>query len=159
LLWDLMTIRVEEDSIPRPFLATPAMEYQGSLSPDGQWVAYVSDASGRPEVYLRAFTRQGGRWQVSAEGGVEPAWAANGHEIFYRVGRKMMSVSVSAEPAVRLGRPQLLFEGDYVLGPQYGRSYDVNPDGSGFVMIELRTEEYEPTSIRLMIPGAESAEM
>jgi Tol biopolymer transport system component len=69
---------------PEPFLRTPAHEGPAAVSPDGRWIAYQSNESGRPEVYVRPFPGPGGKWQVSSTGGVLPIWSPNGRELFFQ---------------------------------------------------------------------------
>jgi Tol biopolymer transport system component len=107
------------------------------LSPDGRWLAYVSNESGGYEVYVQPFPGPGRKWQVSTEGGTEPVWSRNGRELFYRSGRKMMAVDIATGPAFAAGIPKMLFDGDYarlttVFG---GQNYDVTPDGQHFIMV------------------------
>lgn len=122
---------------PRPFLRTPYQEHIPSFSPDGRWLAYVSDESGRAEVYVRPVSGQGEKWQVSTAGGTEPAWVLNGRELFYRdqSGRKMMVVDVTLQPSFAAGKPRVLFEDPY-MGQINGRNYDVAPDGQRFLMVQ-----------------------
>jgi len=122
---------------PEPLLKTRYLEGGGLLSPDGRWVAYVSDESGRAEVYVRPLAGQGEKLQVSADGGGEPVWAPGGEELFYRSGDKLMAVALSLRGGASLaGRPQVLFETPYMrsLGPY--PNYDVDRDGRRFVMVK-----------------------
>src|SRR5437899_7197605 len=105
-----------------------------SLSPDGHWIAYVSNESGRLEVYVRPFPGPGGRWQVSLEGGSEPVWAANGRELFYRNGTKMMVAVIALHPTFTMGARRELFQGNYLNDPVF-RSYDATRAGQAFVMV------------------------
>jgi serine/threonine protein kinase len=144
-LW-LLNLRNPDDM--RPFKNTPAAERQGSLSPDGHWMAYVSNESGRPQIYLEAVPGPGGRRQISNDGGEEPRWVRNGREITYRNGTKMMSVPVQIQPAFRVGRPVELFDGKFDRG--FGvAGYDITPDGQTFVM--TRSEHPAPTEIRVVM--------
>ena len=120
------------------FLATPATEGAGRFSPDGRWLAYVSDESGRPEIYVQPFPGPGGKWQISTDGGSEPAWNPNGRELFYRVGDSMMAVPVTTQPSFSAGRPTELFKGTYLAStfPLTGTTYDVTRDGQRFLMIK-----------------------
>jgi serine/threonine-protein kinase len=120
------------------FLSTPATEGAPRFSPDGKWIAYVSDESGRPEIYVQPYPRLGGKWQISTEGGIEPTWNPNGRELFYRIANKMMAVQIDAQPAFVAGRPTMLFQGDYLASPfpATGVTYDVSPDGRRFLMIK-----------------------
>ena len=77
---------------PQPFLRTQFNEMQATFSPDDRWVAYMSEESGRYEVYVQPFPGPGGKWQISTNGGTVPVWAPNGRELFYMSSRKLMSV-------------------------------------------------------------------
>ena len=82
-------------------------------------MAYVSDESGRQEVYVQPFPGPGGKWQVSTEGGTQIAWNPEGNELFYRTGNQkeqMMVVEYQTQPTFTAGRPHLLFEGNYYAG-------------------------------------------
>jgi serine/threonine-protein kinase len=118
---------------------TPFSERNGEVSPDGQWLAYEANDSGRYEIYVRPFpdvTR--GLWQVSTEGGTRPLWARGGQELFYLAPTgALMRVGVEPMPTWAATAPTKLFEGRY--GPaayHYGRTYDVSPDGRRFLMIK-----------------------
>ncbi|MFI5279602.1 MAG: protein kinase [Gemmatimonadales bacterium] len=106
-----------------------------SLSPDGRWMAYVSNESGRLEVYVRPFPGPGGRWQVSLEGGVEPLWSPTGREIFYRDGDRMLAATVRTQGGFEVGNRTQLFAGPY---DQSGGvpNYDVTRDGQSFFMFQ-----------------------
>ena len=119
----------------RPILATAFDERSPMLSPDGRWLAYVSDESGRSEVYVQRFPEGGARWQVSAQGGTEPLWAPDGREIFYRSGNRVMVVEVSFEPEFAPGNRRALLQGVYTANPSH-TNYDVHPDGSRFVFVQ-----------------------
>jgi serine/threonine-protein kinase len=120
----------------------PQSESNAEVSPDGHWLAYESDESKRPEVYIRPFPKiDTGRWMVSTEGGSRPAWLKNGRELYYQMGptadgvTKIMAVSVETGTTPRLGIPHPVVEGPYG-SPQGGRSYDVTADGKRFLMIK-----------------------
>lgn len=131
---DLWVVEPQGARQPRPFSNTPFWEKQATFSPNGRWLAYVSDDSGQFEVYLRPFPGPGARVPISSEGGEEPAWSKSGRELFYRSGGRMMSVSISETPELTAGRPQVLFEGLYHYADFPTRTYDVGPDGR-FVMV------------------------
>src|SRR5262249_43329171 len=80
------------DASRKPLLNSPFDEYEATFSPDGRWVAYVSNESGRPEVYLQPYPAMDSRQQVSTDGGIEPVWSRSGKELFFRLGRKMLGV-------------------------------------------------------------------
>jgi serine/threonine-protein kinase len=125
------------DSAPRPFLSTPFSDWGARFSPDGKWLAYISDASGRYEVYVRPFPGPGSQWQISTGGGEEPVWSRNGKELFYRNGTQWMVADVRTTSTFSAAPPRLLFTGPYVNVP--GLSYDVGPDGR-FVLIQGPSE-------------------
>ncbi|HXY01640.1 MAG TPA: winged helix-turn-helix domain-containing protein [Candidatus Limnocylindrales bacterium] len=108
--------------------------WQAMLSPDARWIAYTSAESGRSEVYVRAAEPGGGRWQVSSDGGLQPHWSANGKQLYYRIGDKMMVASVVTQPVFSSGRPRVLFEDSFQLGGAVN-DYDLTPDGREFLML------------------------
>jgi Tol biopolymer transport system component len=119
-------------------LASRFAELEPSLSPDDRFMAYVSDESGRREVYVRSLGGAARRVQVSSEGGDEPVWSPRGGEMFYRQGPRMIAVPVStASGGVTLGTPAVLFEGRYDVDPfnHDATNYDVTPDGQRFLMV------------------------
>jgi dipeptidyl aminopeptidase/acylaminoacyl peptidase len=121
------------------------------FSPDGRWVAYVSDESGRPEVYVQPYPGPGGKRQVSIEGGTEPMWNPRGGELFYRLGRQFISVPVSTEPTFSTGKPVILFEADYAASefPLTSPGYDVAADGQRFLV--AKDVEPPPTRINVVV--------
>ncbi|HXV90658.1 MAG TPA: protein kinase, partial [Gemmatimonadales bacterium] len=131
----LAWVRLDGDRAPRELLRSPAFDnHSPALSPDGRWLAYVSEESGRAEVYVRPFPGPGGRAQVSNGGGTEPRWAPSGRAIFFRNGAAMMQASVRTEPAFALSETHRLFTGPFINGMIYP-NYDVARDGRSFVMI------------------------
>jgi serine/threonine-protein kinase len=129
------------------FTRTRAADGAPQLSPDGRWMAYASEESGRREIYVQAYPGPGGRWQVSSDGGNEPLWSASGRELFYRSGDRMMSVDIGTEGEFLAGKPRQLFEGSYVRAASgYVRAnYDVSPDGQRFLM--LKSAEQKPAPL------------
>jgi len=119
---------------------------QGSpkFSPDGRWLAYCSNESGKPQVYVQAFPGPGPKIQISNDGGTDPVWKRTGGELFYRNGDNMMAVSVSTASAFTAGRPQELWKGHYSHGMASScgpagltsSNYDVTADGQRFLMIK-----------------------
>jgi serine/threonine-protein kinase len=149
LLWDrrsatgldLFTMTLDGDRTPRVLVATPFNELAARFSPDGRHVAYISDRSGRFEVYVQPFPGLGVVAQVSANGGTEPVWAPSGREIFFREGDKMMVADVTTTPAFSVSRPRVLFEGRYEVSflVPGARIYDVAADGQRFLMLKSST--------------------
>jgi serine/threonine-protein kinase len=124
------------------FLATPFQERVPRFSPDGRWVAYVSNDSGRDEVYVRPAAGTGGKVTVSSDGGTEPAWARDGRELFYRRGDRVLAAAVATGATFTASPPRVLFEGPYERDRGSGGAYpnyDVAPDGQRFAMIQAPT--------------------
>jgi len=124
-------------SRPRRMTQTAATETQPALSPDGQWLAWMTDASGRPEVMVRRYP-DGPSVPVSRDGGVEPVWGPGGRELYFRdLGgtRVMMAGFQPGEPPV-VGAPRVLFTGRYAICNPWCRSFDISPDGRRFVMVK-----------------------
>jgi Tol biopolymer transport system component len=117
-----------------PFLVTPFDESAPAFSPDGKWLAYVSDESGRSEVYVQPFPGPGPKWPISTDGGSDPAWSSDGRELYFRRGGTLMGVTVSAGPEFSSSRPQVVFESRYE-AIDGARNYDVLPGKAGFVAI------------------------
>ena len=128
---------VSREGREMPLLATMFGERNAEVSPDGRWMAYESDESGREEIYVRPFPDvQGGRWQVSTGGGRQPVWARGGRELFYLMPQgRIMSVPIQSGPSFVAGNPQRVVDGPYV-APNAGRTYDVSPNGDRFLMIK-----------------------
>jgi len=119
---------------PEPFVDTPFDEWGARFSPDGGYIAYVSDESGRDEIYVQPYPGPGERWTVSTEGGREPVWPKNGRELFYRNRNQLVAVDIELEPTFLVGAPHVLFEGPFRTSAS-GTYYDVTHDGKRFVMI------------------------
>ncbi len=123
----------------RPSGSLPAVERYPAFSPDGRWLAYVTDESGHDEVWVTPYPGSAKQYKVSTEGGFEPAWAPNGRELFYIVVvagtnlARMMAVDVSPDPNFTAGTPRMLFEAPYTISTPF-RGYDVTPNGKQFVM-------------------------
>jgi Tol biopolymer transport system component len=134
---DLWTMHLIGDKKAIPFLQTRFNEANGRFSPDGRWVAYQSNESGRAEVYVAPFPGPGGKWQVSTGGGILPRWRRDGKELFFAVptGAMMMTASVNGEgTAFQVGAVQALFQVRSG-GPRY--FYDVSADGQRFLLNAL----------------------
>ena len=123
---------------PAPVLATTFREHSPMISPDDRFLAYVSDESGRDEVYVIPFPDGGSKYTVSTAGGREPMWSRDGKTLFFRSvdGTEMWSVNVELEPTFRADRPENLFAGTFLIDSLRQQTYDVAPDGERFLMIE-----------------------
>jgi Tol biopolymer transport system component len=137
------------DSDIRPLVATRAHESMPALSPDGRWLAYVSNETGRFEVYVQPFPNLAdGKWLISTAGGFSPIWSPSGNGLFWLSGTTVMAAAVRAEGAkFEVASPERLFDGPFDTGsPQF----DLSPDGSYFVMIEADPDA-RPTQIHAVV--------
>ncbi|HET7218360.1 MAG TPA: protein kinase [Vicinamibacterales bacterium] len=123
-----------KDGSPSPFLVTPFDEFAPAFSPDGKWLAYVSDESGRAEVYVQPFPGPGPKWPISTEGGTDPAWSSDGRELYFRRAGALFSVTVTPGTEFRSSRPVAVFDARYET-IDGARNYDVVPRKSEFVAI------------------------
>ena len=122
-----------------PFLATPFNERAPRLSPNGQWVAYVSNQPGEDRVQVQAFPEGGTMHSISTGPGTEVMWSRDGRELFYRNGDQLLAVDVETENGFTAGTPRLLFEVPYDIdfNPGVGyANYDVSRDGQQFLMVQ-----------------------
>jgi serine/threonine-protein kinase len=147
---DIWVLRMS-DRKAQPFLRTQFDEAVPQFSPDGRWLAYISNESGRFEIYVQSYPGPGGKWQISTEGGTEPAWNRNGRELFYRSDDKMMAVEITTQPGFAAGTPRMLFEGQYAPAPFPGTNYDVSPDGQRFLMVKPSEQEAATTQINVVL--------
>jgi Tol biopolymer transport system component len=121
---------------PVKFLGTPAVEGAPTLSPDGRFVAYYSNESGRFEIYVSPFPSGAGKRQASVNGGLFPFWRSDGRELYYVNGPRLMAVPVSTDQELTFGQPQALFEDVSPGAAGRGAQYDVSADGQRFVTAE-----------------------
>jgi eukaryotic-like serine/threonine-protein kinase len=148
--WDLWALPTFGDGKPFLVLRTPFNEAGGVFSPDGRFIAYMSNESGRQDVYVRSFPGPGGKWQVSTAGGSEPHWSADGKEIFYRAtDQKVMAVDVKEGAALEAGVPKALFLGRFQPGTARNRFVPA-PDGQRFLLVApLGRDAMAPTTVVL----------
>ncbi len=156
---EIMVLQLSDRKAQR-FLQNQAQTFQDApqFSPDGHWLAYASDESGRREIYVQPYPGPGGKWQISTDGGNEPLWNRNGRELFYRVDEKMMAVDITTQPGFAAGKPRQLFEGHYLRnGVGYARpNYDISPDGQRFLMVRsVEQEQSPPTQINVVLNWTE----
>ena len=150
---DLWVLPLEGERKPVPYLQTEFSESQGQFSPDSRWVAYVSNESGREEIYVQPYPADGGKWQVSTDGGTQPRWRADGKELFYlTVDSKVMAADIQAGETFRAGVPRLLFQAPEVnpILPETVFHYDVADNGRRF-LIDVVAENTERTPVTIVL--------
>jgi hypothetical protein len=132
---DLWGIRPEGGTV-FPILATPSNEMQARMSPDGKWIAYVSDESGSMEVYVQRYPELGERYKLSAGGGSQPQWRRDQREIFYMApDHTIAAVSVDVSQGPMFGTPKRLFHAPVTTNPDNARdNYVAASDGSRFLV-------------------------
>jgi len=133
------------------YLQTKADEWGPRISPDGRYVAYVSDESGREEVYLKRFPSGDGKWQASVNGGTWPVWSRDGGELIYRWQDTMMAVSVKTEPSLTLGTPEELFSVDRTRVRLRPRRFDVAPDRQRLMAVQSLEDDSDQASIQVIL--------
>ena len=135
---DIWVLPVDSDRKPQPFLKTQDREYNPTFSPDSRWIAYVSDESGRPEIYLLQYPDRGRRIPVTTEGGATPVWSHDGKTLYYTSNNNMMAVPITLDPDVSVGTPRVLFDvTEYNVGGNLAIGYDVSDD-ERFLMVSRR---------------------
>jgi Tol biopolymer transport system component len=148
---DIWVLPVAEPAKQRPFLQTRFREGAPQFSPDGRWIAYVSDESGRTEIYVRPFPGPGEKWTVSSDGGNEPVWARKSKELFYRSGDAMMVVDVATNPSFSVGKPRQLFQKPYERSGAYWANYDVTADGQQLLMVKGAEQIRLPSQMNIVL--------
>ncbi len=131
---DILVYSFETGDI-QVYLKTEYDEQTPMFSPDGRGLAYASDESGEYEIYVTSYPGPGGKWQVSRGGGVRPMWSADGRELFYIAGDKLMSVTVENDGGFRFATPVTLFKRPEMFTMDAGQIYDVAPDGRRFLFL------------------------
>jgi Tol biopolymer transport system component len=132
-------VQPADGSPARLYAATPADETSARFSPDGRWVAYTSDESGRPEVYLDSYPQPRRRLKVSMEGGADPVWRGDGRELYYWRDGALVAVQLGAAVSGAPPTPReqtVLFRAPYAIEPN--TMYDASPDGERFVIVRRR---------------------
>ena len=153
--WDLWLLS-KTDGKARPIVQTSANEQDGAISPDGRWLAYQSDQSGRAEVYVRSFPNVSRMWPVSSGGGVRPRWSRNGRELYFRSGDnldQMLAVEVSSTGTDFVAsKPKVLFTGPYAIGygvARDGRFLMIKPEPQAITQLNIVENWFEELKTRL----------
>ena len=156
--FDIMILPMEGDDAkgwtpgkPTPFIESRFVDREASFSPDGTWVAYQSDESGKYEVYVRPFPGLGGKWQISTDGGEYPRWSRNGKELFYRTpDQRIWVVGYEAgKDGFRADGPRLWSQATFSDRGGQARNFDLHPDGRRFAV--LKTSEAQRPIDRVVL--------
>ena len=134
---DIRVLRMDGSGTIRDFVAGPFDQRGPAFSPDGRWLAYTSNETGRDEVYVQAYPGPGSKSQISTGGGSQPVWSRDGKELFYRGERQLLAVGVRLSPTFSAGDRRRLFDDTYEIEHRDDRNYDVSVDGKRFLMLKV----------------------
>jgi serine/threonine-protein kinase len=154
--YDIVLLHIADRRVT-PFLNSRFSERNPQISPDGHWIAYESNESGREEVYVRPFPGAGGKWQVSGEGGYDPLWARDGRELFYRKdgakrATEVYAVDIRTGPEFSIAKPRLLFTGpDDIQRHGVNNVWDITPDGKRFLMVKRGERKAQPVTELVLV--------
>ena len=153
--YDIWVLSLEGRGKPQAFMQTPANEFPPHVLARRAVAGLCLDETGQNEIYVRPYPGPGGLTVISTAGGTDPAWAANGKQLYYLESaagsaRRLMAVPVQTGATLRVEKPRLLFAGNYRGGSTGGRGYDLEPDGERFLMIQ-RTESQTPAPTQIHV--------
>ncbi len=151
--WDLWVLPLEGEPKPAPYLQTKFNETLGQFSPNDRWVAYASDESGVTEIYVQSYPADGGKWQISTDGGIQPRWRADGRELFYLTADdRIMAVEIEAGETLQPGAPSMLFRAPEVntFLPTSAFHFDVADNGERF-LIDVAAQQGEQTPVTVVL--------
>jgi hypothetical protein len=153
--FDIMILPRTQGAKPFTFRATPFNDSNARFSPDGKFIAYVSNESGRNEIYVQPYPGPGRTWQISTTGGTDIQWRSDGKELYYRaLDQKLMAVEVQLAPTFQAGIPQPMFLGHVASGPAVTK-YAPDPTGQKFLVVSTLGREFlTPTTVVLNWPAA-----
>jgi eukaryotic-like serine/threonine-protein kinase len=148
---DVYAVRMDADSTPVPIATSSFEEYAPALSPDGRWIAYVSNESDPPQVYVRPFPdAAAARWQVSRAGGTEPVWSHSGRELFYRsAGGDLVAATIAPGASFRVESERALFSARPYMTEILDHAYDVSPDDRSFLFVRIPPSTGSPLVVVL----------
>jgi serine/threonine protein kinase/Tol biopolymer transport system component len=141
---DIWLLPLTGEAEPEAIVVAPRAQTDPRLSPDGNWIAYVSDESGHNEIYVQPFRGSGSRTLISIGGGRHPEWRGDGQELFFYGENALQSVTIRTEPEFQAGTPTILFERPNL------HDYDVMPDGTRFLVIERDVSSY-PSAVHVVV--------
>jgi serine/threonine protein kinase/Tol biopolymer transport system component len=148
--WDMWVVSVA-DGKAQPLITGAQRDSAAQWSPDGHWLAYTSDESGRTEVWVVPFPLNGQRWRISTEGGGEPVWSHDGRELFYRGNGTVWAVDVRTSPAFGVGTPRVLFADTFTPSPNGSTGYSVSKDGKRFLFAQPVQPDPPITHIQMVV--------
>ena len=134
--WDIHVLSLQGEASSHPFLELEGAQIFASLSPDGRWLAYASDETGRLEIHVQSFPDLQDKWTVSRNGGVDPVWGPDGSELFFRTADALMAVNIETDPTFSFDSPRVLFRQNEYLWGNF-RSYAASLDGQRFLMSKI----------------------
>ena len=152
-IWDIYLLDMRTRRVT-PLLISKTNEINPEFSPDGRWLAYYSEESGRGELYVRPFPGLGGKWQISSQGAWQHLWSRNGKQLFYTLGKsasdqEVWGVDVRTTDAFSASKPRLLFKAPRSIGSGPVRGWDIAADSQRFLMV--KSEETEPQPVTELI--------
>ncbi len=130
---NLVVVPLKGKELPWNYSRSKFDEYEASISPNGKWIAYLTNETGSYQIYVRSFPGKEGKWQISTDGAEEPRWSPDGKTLYYRKGAQLVSVPVSTSGTFSAGAPAVLINGFPAMNVDSGISYDITPDGREFV--------------------------
>ena len=148
--WEITRVALDKNGSQTTLLPGRFRRSSAEVSPDGGLIAYRSDDTGAFEIYVQTYPDMDAKIPVSIGGGDSPVWSADGKELFYRAGERVMAVEVTRQPTLRAAPPRELFRGAYVNPTAGGRQYHVGPDGR-FVMLKRVTTDATPAQPRIVL--------
>ena len=163
---DAWVLPLDGKSEPLPVAKSQFSEGSAKFSPDGRWIAYSSNESGKEEIYVQAFPGPGPKLQISSGGGFDPMWRRSGGELYYRNQNVMMVASVTTSPELKASAPKLLWKGEYSSGAASScgmpgvssANYDVTSDGQRFLMVRDDDSGVVGTKIVVVLNWSGTAE-
>ena len=147
---NIIRVSLRQGAEPSSVVETPFEETAAAASPDGRWLAYQSNESGRSEIYVRDFAGLSGRLQISTDGGEEPRWSPDGKELYYRNNNLLWALTIETKPSIQAGTPRSLFNRVYDFNSNSGETYDVHPKGGRFLLLSP-SKENSSTQIRVVL--------
>jgi Tol biopolymer transport system component len=149
-LCDIMLFHLRDRKVT-PFLTFRFWEACPEFSPDGKWIAYVSNESGLFQVYVQPFPGPGGKEQISGEGGIEPLWSRNGKQLFYLRGNQIWVVDVQTGSGFSASKPSLVFEQPGYQTADLTRRSDISLDDQRFLMVKMEERKSQPVTEMILI--------